>query len=241
MSSKIRLDDLLIRRGLAEDRKHALALVMRGAVRVDGQPSNKAGELIDATADVRLHGLPRFVSRGGLKLEAALKTFEIDVTDRVCVDLGASTGGFTDCLLQRGARRVYAFDVGRGQLDWSLRRDPRVIVREGINVRHLVPSDVGETVDLIVADLAFISLALILPVLKAFSDAQAVLLVKPQFEARPEEVGRGGIVRSAQKREEIVGRVRGSAERLGFEVRASALSPVRGQKGNREYFLWLAL
>lgn len=241
MSSKIRLDDLLIQRGLAEDRKHALALVMRGAVRVDGRPSHKAGELIDTNAAVRLQGLPRFVSRGGLKLEAALRAFEIDVTDRVCVDLGASTGGFTDCLLQRGARRVYAFDVGRGQLDWNLRRDSRVVVREGINVRHLASSDVGESVDFIVADLAFISLTLILPGLKAFSGAQAVLLVKPQFEARPEEVGRGGIVRSAQKREEIVGRVRRAAEDLGLEVRGSTLSPVPGQKGNREFFLWLAL
>jgi 23S rRNA (cytidine1920-2'-O)/16S rRNA (cytidine1409-2'-O)-methyltransferase len=241
MSSKIRLDDLLIQRGLAEDRRHALALIMRGAVRVDGEPARKAGEWIDPTAELQLHGLPRFVSRGGLKLEAALKTFKIDVMDRLCIDLGASTGGFTDCLLQHGARRVYAFDVGRGQLDWNLRNDSRVVVREGVNVRHLVASDVGEQVDLVVADLAFISLKLILPVLKAFSGAQAVLLVKPQFEARPDEVGRGGIVHGARKREEIVSRIRDFAEELGFEVRGSMLSPVVGQKGNREYFLWLVL
>ncbi len=190
--TKIRLDDLLVLRELAEDRKHALALVMRGAVRVDDAPARKAGQLVDEAAEVRLQDLPRFVSRGGLKLDAALEGFAIDVTDRVCADLGASTGGFTDCLLQRGARRVYAFDVGRGQLDWNLRRDPRVLVREGVNVRHLSPDDIGEEVHLIVGDLSFISLRLILPVVRRFTGAQAVLLVKPQFEARPDEVGRGG-------------------------------------------------
>ncbi len=237
--TKIRLDDLLVLRELAEDRKHALALVMRGAVRVDDAPARKAGQLVDEAAEVRLQDLPRFVSRGGLKLDAALEGFAIDVTDRVCADLGASTGGFTDCLLQRGARRVYAFDVGRGQLDWNLRRDPRVLVREGVNVRHLSPDDIGEEVHLIVGDLSFISLRLILPVVRRFTGAQAVLLVKPQFEARPDEVGRGGIVRGSRKREEIVQRVRGFAEELGLGVRGQMISPVPGQKGNREFFLWL--
>lgn len=229
----------MIQRGLARDRKHALALVMRGAVRVGDQPAHKAGEGVEQTAEIRLQGLPRFVSRGGLKLEGALETLGVAVQDRVCVDLGASTGGFTDCLLQHGARRVYAFDVGRGQLDWNLRRDPRVVVREGVNVRHLTPDDVGEPVDLFVGDLSFISLSLVLPVLKKFPAPEALLLVKPQFEARPEEVEPGGLIRNVAKREEIVGRVRSCAEGLGFRVEGSMLSPVPGQKGNREYFLWL--
>jgi 23S rRNA (cytidine1920-2'-O)/16S rRNA (cytidine1409-2'-O)-methyltransferase len=180
-----------------------------------------------------------FVSRGGLKLEPALRHFQIDATDLTCIDLGASTGGFTDCLLQSGARRVYAFDVGRGQLDWRLRNNPKVEVREGFNVRFISPSDVDEAVQLIVADLSFISLRLIIPRLREFSDASFVLLVKPQFEAEAHEVEKGGLITDPALREEIVTRIRTFAEGEGFLWRGTFLSPVPGQKGNREYFLHL--
>ena len=198
--------------------------------------------MVNASAPVRLKGerLP-YVSRGGLKLEAALRQFQLPVADSVCLDLGASTGGFADCLLQHGARRVHAFDVGRGQLDWKLAQDERVVVHDGFNVRRLTPSDVGEPVDIVTIDLAFISLRQVLPALRQFPAAQIVALVKPQFEATREEVGEGGIIRSAELQEEILQRVKSFAWAEGFEVLGELPSPIPGQKGNREFLVLLRL
>jgi 23S rRNA (cytidine1920-2'-O)/16S rRNA (cytidine1409-2'-O)-methyltransferase len=238
--AKVRLDELMVRRGLASDRRGAAALLMGGAVLVDGRKDGKPGTLVEDQIEIRpLREDSRYVSRGGLKLEAALRHFAVDVRGWICLDLGASTGGFTDCLLRRGAARVFAFDVGRGLIDWRLRNDPRVALREGFNVRFLMPEDVGAAVRLITADLSFISLRLILPALKAFQGAELLLLVKPQFEAEPEEVEPGGLVRLESKREEIVGRVARDAAGEGFAVVGTMPSPVLGQKGNREYFLFL--
>ena len=237
--ARLRLDEVLIRRRLAQDRREAVALLLSGRVAVADFQHPKAGILVDEAVEITVRPPASFVSRGGRKLEPALRYFQIDPTDLTCVDLGASTGGFTDCLLQHGARRVYAFDVGRGQLDWSLRNNPKVEVREGFNVRFISPPDIGEAVQLIVADLSFISLRLIIPQLREFSDASCVLLVKPQFEAEAHEVEKGGLITDPGLREEIVMRIRTFAEREGFVWRGTFLSPVPGQKGNREYFLHL--
>ena len=189
----------MVDRGLVESREKAQALIMAGEVMVGGQKAQKPGQLVEADAAIELTAKLRYVSRGGLKLEAALRQFGIDVSDAVCADFGSSTGGFTDCLLQHGAARVYAFDVGTAQLDWKLRKDPRVIVREGVNARYIQPADLGEAVDLAVCDVSFISATLILPVMAAvLKPAQAlgvVVLVKPQFEAGRGQVGKGGIVK----------------------------------------------
>lgn len=233
-----RLDDLLVEKGLAGDRKEAAARILSGVVLVDSQRQEKAGTLVETSSQIRLKGTPnRFVSRGGWKLEGALKAFQLDVSGLVCLDLGASTGGFTDCLLQKGARKVYAFDVGRGQLDWSLQQDPRVAIRDGVNVRYLDRSQVQERVDLITADLSFISLRHVLSALKQFAGARILVLVKPQFEAKREEVSAGGLIPSEEKSLEIVRRVRTFMEEQGFHIAGQAPSPIRGRKGNREYFL----
>jgi 23S rRNA (cytidine1920-2'-O)/16S rRNA (cytidine1409-2'-O)-methyltransferase len=238
--AKVRVDELMIRRGLASDRRRAAALLMGGTVLVGGRKDRKPGTLVEDDVDIRVaEDGSRYASRGGLKLEAALRYFGLEVRGMTCLDLGASTGGFTDCLLRKDAARVFAFDVGRGLIDWRLRNDPRVTLREGFNVRFLTPGDVGVPVQLIVADLSFISLRLILPALRAFPGTELLLLVKPQFEAEPAEVEPGGLVRDESKREEILQRVRRHASDAGFEVLGTVLSPVPGQKGNREYFLYL--
>lgn len=196
--------------------------------------------MVNPQAAVRIKGeqLP-YVSRGGLKLEAALHHFQLSVENCVCLDLGASTGGFTDCLLQHGARRVHAFDVGRGQLDWKLAQDERVVIHDDFNVRRLTPSDVGEAVDLVTVDLAFISLRRVLPALRQFPTARIVALVKPQFEADREEVGEGGVIRSPELQEEVLERVKAAARAEGFEVLGAISSPIPGQKGNREFLMLL--
>lgn len=240
--SKKRLDELLIERELAEDKSHALALLMKGAVLVDGQKQEKPGTRVDSNARVKIiDRSEKFVSRGGLKLEAALDVFSIDVQGSVCIDLGASTGGFTDCLLKRGAARVFAFDVGKGQLHWALQQDPRVVVKDGFNVRFLTPSDVEGEPDLVTGDLSFISLRQIAPALSLFKKSTFLLLVKPQFEADRGEVEAGGVIRREELRLEILERVKGSFTDDGFEVLGESLSPIAGQKGNREYFLLLRL
>ncbi len=237
---KRRLDELLVERGFARSRKEALAILLSGVVLVDGQKQEKGGTQVESGATIRLTSYPpKYASRGGLKLEGALKSMGIDVSGYVCLDLGASTGGFTDCLLQAGARKVYAFDVGTGLLDWCLRLDPRVITRDRFNVRYLTPSDVGEKVDLITVDLSFISVRHILPCLKAFRDASFLLLIKPQFEAERAEVEAGGVVSDESKRQEILSRVRSLCQTAGFTVLGEAVSPILGQKGNQEYFLYL--
>lgn len=214
---------------------------MAGQVLVDDVPVDKPGTRVRDDAALRLRGVAsRFVSRGGDKLEGALDDLGIDPSGKLCLDVGASTGGFTDCLLQRGARRVYAVDVGYGQLDAKLRSDPRVIVRERINARNLEAAQVPEPVDLVVADVAFISLRLVVPALAAVAPrAEWLLLVKPQFEVGREQVGKGGVVRDDALRAAAVESVRGATEGLGWHEIARADSRVAGPKGNREIFLYL--
>ncbi len=239
---KTRLDKLLVERGLAETREKAQALILAGQVLVNEQKAAKAGTAVRADAAVRLLGQGlRYAGRGGLKLEAALDLFGIRVENKVCLDVGASTGGFTDCLLQRGAARVFAIDVGTGQMDWRLRNDPRVILREKLNARHLGPEDIGEPVDFVCVDVSFISATLIVPRLPAVmkEGAEAVVLVKPQFEAGRGQVGKGGIVRDPLVHEAAVARVRAAAEAAGFTAAGAAPCPVLGSEGNQEFFLLL--
>jgi 23S rRNA (cytidine1920-2'-O)/16S rRNA (cytidine1409-2'-O)-methyltransferase len=234
-----RLDQLLVDRGLAESRAKAQALVLAGQVLVNGQKADKPGHATGGDALVEVAAQPRYVGRGGLKLEAALERFAIDVHGRVCADIGASTGGFTDCLLQHGAARVYAVDVGAGQLDWKLRGDPRVVVREGINARYLRFEDIGEKLDLAVCDVSFISVTLILPsavpLLK--ETGEMVILVKPQFEVGRGQVGKGGIVRDPELHAQACERVAKLAAELGF-VTSVIESPILGAEGNREFLLY---
>lgn len=242
-SDRTRLDQALVQRGLIHSREQARRLILAGEVRVNGNPASKPGEWIRGDDELEVKERPKFVSRGGLKLEGALEEFGIDVTGRIVLDVGASTGGFTDCLLQRGARRVHAFDVGTNQLVWKLRSDPRVVSRENFNVRHLTPADVGESVDMVVADVSFISLTKVLPAaldcLKPGGDA--VVLVKPQFELSRDEVGRGGIVREEVLHEKACGKIRAfvdSDPRLWW--RALVESSIQGTDGNREFLAWFS-
>jgi len=241
-----RLDIVLVERGLAPSRQNAQALIMAGRVRVEGRRADKPSSKIDAEAPIAVDQPEwAYVSRGGVKLAGALDQFAIDATGSRAVDIGASTGGFTDCLLQRGAQRVLALDVGRGQLDWKLRNDPRVTVREEINARHLLPADLPELpdgADLIVIDVSFISLKLILPRVPPLlrpGAGQVVALVKPQFEVGRGQVGRGGIVREPERRSEALRGVALFATTVGLGVRAMARSPITGAEGNVEYFLHL--
>jgi 23S rRNA (cytidine1920-2'-O)/16S rRNA (cytidine1409-2'-O)-methyltransferase len=243
---KKRIDVLLLERGLAESRAKAQALVMAGAVVAGDRRVDKPGALVDEAAPLRLKedAAPgRYVSRGALKLERALEVFPVDPAGRTCADLGASTGGFTDLLLQRGAARVHAVDVGYGQLHPRLRGDPRVVVRERENARALTAEALGAQVDLVVGDLSFISLRLVLPAVKAIlrPGGDALLLVKPQFEVGRGEVGKGGVVRDDAKRRAALEAVAGAARDLGFEVLGHAESPIEGPAGNREWLLGLHL
>ena len=243
---KQRVDLLLVEKGLAASRTQAQALVMAGAVVAGEERVDKPGQLVDPGLPLRVKedAAPRkYVSRGGLKLEKALQVFPVDPHGKVCADLGASTGGFTDLLLQRGAARVYAVDVGYGQLHPKLRSDPRVVVRERENARFLTGGALGEEVDLVTGDLSFISLRLILPAVRSIlrSCGDALLLVKPQFEVGKGEVGRGGVVRDDAKRRIALEQVEGAARALGFEVLGEAESPIEGPAGNREWLLWLRL
>jgi 23S rRNA (cytidine1920-2'-O)/16S rRNA (cytidine1409-2'-O)-methyltransferase len=239
---KSRLDILLVERGLAPSRERARALILAGQVRVDGQVVSKAGTPIQQAADIQLATPDHpYVGRGGLKLAHALDTFGVDVAARRALDIGASTGGFTDVLLQRGARDVIALDVGHNQLDWKLRNDPRVLVREGVNARALTERDVPHPVDIIVIDVSFISLTYILPGLPAVlaPGGDVIALIKPQFEAGRAEVGKGGIVSDPAVHEAVVARVTASAEALGFESCGLTPSPITGASGNREFLVHL--
>ena len=234
---KVRADVLLHQRGLAESRAKAQALILAGSVVAGEHRVEKPGQLLDEKVELRLKEQLKYVSRGGLKLEHALDWFQLPVTGRVCVDLGASTGGFTDVLLQRGALKVYAVDVGRGQLHEKLRADPRVIMQERVNAREL---RLPEPCAAAVADLSFISLRLVLPALAAAlrpADAWACVLVKPQFEAGRAEVGKGGVVRDPLVHERVVREIAEELERLEFEIVGSVPSPVLGPAGNREFLL----
>jgi 23S rRNA (cytidine1920-2'-O)/16S rRNA (cytidine1409-2'-O)-methyltransferase len=237
---KERLDVLLVELGLAPTRARAQALVLAGQVVVADQRVDKPGTRVSAEADIRLKGEPMpYVSRGGLKLEAALEHFQLDVRGAVAADVGASTGGFTDCLLQAGARKVHALDVGRGQLHARLRADPRVVLHEGINARHLKPSDLPEQVSILVLDVSFISLTHVLPATVPFlaPGGVTVALVKPQFEAGRGQVGKGGVVRDDAVRAEAVARVQACMEQLGLVPMGALDSPVHGPAGNREILL----
>lgn len=236
-----RIDKLLVERGLAESRTKAQAIVMAGAVLANEQRIAKPSDLIPSDAEIRVKGAEdpatRYVGRGGLKLEAALREFQIDARDCVCLDVGASTGGFTDCLLQHGARKVIAVDVGHNQIDWRLRTDERVEVREGVNARYLQPQDFETQFDVMVMDVSFISatkvLPAVVPLLKA--DGRLVTLIKPQFEVGRAEVGKGGIVRDPEKHARVIEEVNRAAELLGLTVRGAIESPVRGADGNVEF------
>jgi 23S rRNA (cytidine1920-2'-O)/16S rRNA (cytidine1409-2'-O)-methyltransferase len=236
---KTRLDQLLVERGLAESREKARALILAGSVTVDGQKSDKPGHAFPEECRVEVAAPMPYVSRGGFKLAGALEHFGIDVHGRVCVDVGSSTGGFTDCLLQRGAVRVYAVDVGHGQLDWKLRKDPRVTVREGVNARYLQPEDFPEKFDLAVCDASFISATLLIPAIAPLlaKHGEMVILVKPQFEVGREQVGKGGIVRDPELHRAACEKVKAAVEALGFATSIME-SPILGSEGNREFLLY---
>ncbi|HEY7501648.1 MAG TPA: TlyA family RNA methyltransferase [Vicinamibacterales bacterium] len=247
LKKRTRLDALLVERGLAASRERARALILAGQVRVDGQPVSKAGTPVKIDADVSLLASDHpFVSRGGLKLEHALDTFAIDPSNRTALDIGASTGGFTDVLLRRGAARVVALDVGHGQLDWRLRNDPRVIAIERVNARTLAPEDLpadARVFDLVTIDVSFISLRLILPRVPPLVSrgADVIALVKPQFEAGRHEVGKGGIVRDAAVHARVVDAIANEAVALGLNRAGVSESPITGMEGNREYLLHLRM
>jgi 23S rRNA (cytidine1920-2'-O)/16S rRNA (cytidine1409-2'-O)-methyltransferase len=234
---KERLDKLLVERGLVETRTKAQALILAGQVFSDLQRLDKAGQLVASDAPLTIKETMPYVSRGGFKLAAALDQFAVNVTDKVCLDVGASTGGFTDCLLQRGAARVVALDVGHGQLDWRLRNDPRVETREHVNARYLQPADFAERFALVVMDVSFISLTKILPALPALLIDEAVIitLIKPQFEVGRDEVGRGGIVRDEAAQQRVVAEICACAESLSWTLRGLMDSPILGMDGNREF------
>ncbi len=235
---KQRLDVLLVARGLADSREKAQALVLAGEVMLNGQKARKPGHTVPEDCRLEVMARPAHVSRGGQKLAHALREFQINVAGRVCLDVGASTGGFTDCLLQNGASRVHAVDVGAGQLDWKIRTDPRVAVHDGINARYLRREDIGERVDLAVCDVSFISATMIFPaVFPVLRDGgEMVILVKPQFELERGEVGKGGIVRDAQLHRKACERVEQAVKDLFFETRLIE-SPILGAEGNREFLL----
>jgi 23S rRNA (cytidine1920-2'-O)/16S rRNA (cytidine1409-2'-O)-methyltransferase len=249
---KIRIDQLLVQRGLVESRHKAQALLLAGNVLVGQQRVEKPGQTVDSGAEIRLIQKSPYASRAGAKLQAALDHFQISIHDRVCADLGASTGGFTDCLLQNGARNVYAFDVGKGQLDWKLRSDPRVIVRDECNVRNLEAKDLPEGLSFVSMDLSFISVTKVLPALREsfimkhksslpVQDLRLdiVVLVKPQFEVGKGEVGKGGIVRDEGKRIKALENVKQFAGQVGFHIIGDMPSPLAGAKGNQEFLLYL--
>jgi 23S rRNA (cytidine1920-2'-O)/16S rRNA (cytidine1409-2'-O)-methyltransferase len=236
-----RIDKLLVQRGLAESRTKAQAMVMAGIVLVNEQRIDKPSDSIPGNAEIRIKGgddpSSRYVGRGGLKLEAALREFQIDATELECLDVGASTGGFTDCLLQHGARQVVSIDVGHNQIDWRLRTDPRVEVREGINARYLKPSDFQSLFDLVVMDVSFISATKIFPAIIPLlnADGRLIVLIKPQFEVGRGEVGKGGIVRDPEKHARVIAEVNQAATELGLVVRKVIESPLRGADGNVEF------
>ena len=244
MKRKERLDVLMTELGLCDSRSRAQALIMSGEVYVDGQKCDKAGTQIseDARIEVRGNACP-YVSRGGLKLEKALRDFGVDPTGCVCSDSGASTGGFTDCLLQKGAKKVFAIDVGYGQLAWAIRNDPRVVCMERTNIRYVTPEQLGEPLDLSVVDVSFISLRIVLPAIRALlkPTGQIVCLIKPQFEAGKDKVGKKGGVRDPKVHEEVLNGFLALAAELGMTVRNLTFSPVKGPEGNIEFLGHLSM
>ena len=244
MKIKKRLDVLLVELGHAESRTKAQAIIMSGLVYVDGQKADKPGTAYEESVSVEVRtGACPYVSRGGLKLEKALRDFGVDPTGYVCSDSGASTGGFTDCLLQKGASKVFAIDVGYGQLDWKIRSDPRVVVMERTNVRYVTPEDLGEPLDLSVVDVSFISLKIVLPVIKTFlkPTGQVLCLIKPQFEAGKDKVGKKGVVRDPAIHKEVLDDFVSLTKQFGFKILGLTFSPVKGPEGNIEFLAHLSL
>lgn len=245
MKVKKRLDVLLVERGLSENRTKAQAVIMSGLVDVNGQRADKPGVSYEETVDIQIRGAAcPYVSRGGLKLEKALRDFGVHPADYVCSDSGASTGGFTDCLLQQGAKKVFAIDVGYGQLDWKIRNDPRVVVMERTNIRYVTPEDLGEPLDLSVIDVSFISLKIVLPAIKNLlkpGRGQVLCLIKPQFEAGRDKVGKKGVVRDPETHKEVLDNFVALAGELGFTILGLTFSPVKGPEGNIEFLGHLTL
>lgn len=245
MKHKERLDVLLVEKGFFDSRAKAQAVIMSGDVYVDGQKADKAGVSYDSEANIEVRGsVCPYVSRGGLKLEKALRDFGVDPTGYVCSDSGASTGGFTDCLLQQGAKKVFAIDVGYGQLAWKIRNDPRVVTMERTNIRYVTPEDLGEPLDLSVVDVSFISLKLVLPTIKSLlapETGQVLCLIKPQFEAGKEKVGKKGVVRDPSVHVEVLEAFVELAKNLDFTINNLTFSPVKGPEGNIEFLGHLSL
>lgn len=237
---KERLDVLLVKRNLAESREKAKAIIMSGNVFVEGQREDKAGTTFpeEVQIEIKGHTLP-YVSRGGLKLEKAMKVFDVTVEGKVCTDVGSSTGGFTDCMLQNGAVKVFAIDVGRGQLDWKLRQDERVVCMEKTNIRYVTPEDIGEPIDFSSIDVSFISLTKVLEPIRNYltPEGEIVALIKPQFEAGREKVGKKGVVRDPKVHEEVIEKICDFASTNGFELLHLDYSPIKGPEGNIEYLL----
>ena len=239
---KERLDVLLVQRGLVPSREKAKALIMEGNVFVDGQREDKAGTAFDQAVEIEVRGNTlKYVSRGGLKLEKAMQNFAISLEDKICMDIGASTGGFTDCMLQNGAQKVYAVDVGYGQFAWKLRQDERVICMEKTNIRYVTPEDIADVLDFASVDVSFISLTKVLPAARELLSEQGemVCLIKPQFEAGREKVGKKGVVREAKVHHEVVAKIFSFAQEIGFGVMAIDFSPIKGPEGNIEYLVYI--
>jgi len=239
---KQRLDVLMVQLGLTESREQAQRLILAGEVRVKDTPVTKPGTKVDDSLIITVKNRPKYVSRGGLKLEGALKQFPVSPVGKICLDIGSSTGGFTDCLLQHGALRVHAIDVGTNQLVWKLRIDPRVIVKEKFNARYMTPEDLGEKADIIVSDVSFISLTKILPAAKTClaEGGNFLILIKPQFELQQADIGPGGIVRDPLLHERAVEKIRRFAtEELGLTWMGVAESPITGREGNKEFLAWM--
>ena len=237
---KKRLDVLLVENGFAESREKAKAVIMAGIVYVDGEKEDKAGSSFPVNAKIEVRGKTlKYVSRGGLKLEKAMQVFPVDPKGKVCMDVGASTGGFTDCMLQCGAVKVYSVDVGYGQLAWKLRQDSRVICMEKTNIRYVTPEDIDDPIEFASVDVSFISLSKVLPPLRELmtDDGEVVCLIKPQFEAGREKVGKKGVVRDRKVHEEVIENVTGFTVQAGFEVLGLDFSPVKGPEGNIEYLM----
>lgn len=242
MSKKERIDTLLVQKGFFDSRERAKRSIMAGLIFVNNQKVDKPGTNVDKNSSILVKGdaIP-YVSRGGLKLEKAIDKFDIVLNNKICLDIGASTGGFTDCMLQNGARKVYSIDVGYGQLDWKLRQDSRVIVMERTNIRYVTPDDIGEMVDFASVDVSFISLKLVFPVLKRLlkNSGEIAALIKPQFEAGRENVGKGGVVRDINVHKSVVSDIVAFAKKIKFRIIGFTYSPIKGPKGNIEYLLYM--
>jgi 23S rRNA (cytidine1920-2'-O)/16S rRNA (cytidine1409-2'-O)-methyltransferase len=239
---KERIDILLVERGLADSREKAKKIIMAGVVLVDNERVDKPGTKVEIEKDIRIKGTPlKYVGRGGLKLEKAITEFSLDLNGKVALDIGASTGGFSDCMLQNGIKKVYAIDVGYGQLDWKIRSDPKVVTMDRTNIRHVTIEDIGELADFITIDVSFISLKLVLPVVKELlaEDGKVVALIKPQFEAGKENVGKKGVVKDKKVHREVIKSIYEHSKQLGLYFKDITYSPVKGAEGNIEYLAYL--